>query len=533
MSVQWPDNKVTILENIPTNQKLTLSQSDAALIKSSASKSIKKTLFTDVRGNVFDPHHEDDFNDFNQERLITRQLSKEGPALATGDVNNDGHEDIFLGGAAGQAGNIYLHQGEGRLTRLPSDCFKKDADFEDTSATFFDADGDGDLDLAVGSGGNVATEKDSYVARLYINNGKGQFTKSVKELPSARANISVISPHDFDGDGDADLFVGSRSVPGVFGVNPKHLLLINDGKGLFTDGTERYAYELKDAGMITDAEWVDMDGDSKKDLVTVSDWGTAMILKNSGRRLQKLNSNLDSLTGWWSELEFSDLDGDGDQDLVLGNAGLNIPYPGSKEKPMKLWINDFDENGTIEQITTAHHHNGDYPIHMRKELTAQLPGLKKQNLKATDYSKRNIIETFKPEQVNNSVVKTVNTSESIIAVNEGNGQFKIIKLPYRVQWSCVCGISCDDVNGDGNLDLVMGGNFFEVKPQFSRQDASYGHVLLGDGKLGFDWVNYSESGFFVREEIRELNSFVDKNGRKYMVAAINNGEPRVFQYNKK
>jgi len=289
---------------------------------------------------------------------------------------------------------------------------------------------------------------------------------------------------------------------------------------------------LKDAGMITDAKWVDMDGDKKQDLVTVSDWGAPRVMRNSGKRLGKWNSSLDSLNGWWKVIESADLDADGDQDLIFGNAGLNIPNGVAKDKPMKLWINDFDANGTIEQIMTLHNKGGDYPVHMRREMTAQLPGLKKQNLKATDYSKRKIQELFNPEIVNNSLVKSVNISESIVAVNEGNGKFSIIKLPTRVQWSCVCGISCTDVNKDGNIDLVMGGNFFDLKPQFSRQDASYGHVLLGDGKLGFEWTNYSESGFFIKDQIKHLKSFTDKKGRRYMFAAINNEKPRVFEYSK-
>jgi enediyne biosynthesis protein E4 len=245
-----------------------------------------------------------------------------------------------------------------------------------------------------------------------------------------------------------------------------------------------------------------------------------------------LNSSLDSLQGWWKTVEFNDLDNDGDQDLILGNEGINTPYVATKENPVKLWINDFDENGTIEQITTVRQGNGDYPIHMRKELMAQLPNLKKQNLKASDYSKRTIDNIFKPDVVNNSLMRSVNISESIIAVNNGMGKFSIVKLPARVQWSCICGISCSDVNKDGQMDIIMGGNNFNMKPQFSRQDASYGHVLLGDGKLGFEWENYSESGFFIREEIRHLKSFRDKKGNQYLIAVINGGQPKVFNYTK-
>jgi hypothetical protein len=289
---------------------------------------------------------------------------------------------------------------------------------------------------------------------------------------------------------------------------------------------------VKDAGMITDAKWLDIDGDGKQDLVTVSEWGFPMVLKNSGRRLTRWTSALDSLQGWWKALESADLDGDGDLDLILGNKGLNTPYVGTKDHPMKLWINDFDENGTIEKIITSHYNDGDYPIHMRKELTAQLPGLKKQNLKASEYSKRTIHQLFDPQTVENSIVRPVNVSTSVIAVNDGNGKFSIVTLPERVQWSCVSAISAVDVNNDGILDLVMGGNNFEFKPQFSRQDASYGHVLIGDGKMKFTWTEFLKSGFYVREEIRHLEYFTDKSGTRHIIAAINNGPARVFKINK-
>jgi len=532
VSVIWPDNKVTILKDVKANQKITLLQREATDLKLPDEARIKSALFAEVKGNSFESHLEDPFNDFDQEILLTQQLSREGPAVAVGDVNKDGNEDIFVGGAKGQPGNIYLHKGKGKLDLSFNDCFVVDKDFEDTAAAFFDADGDGDLDLAVGSGGNIAAEKESYMPRIYLNNGKGEFVRSGEKLPLAKTNISVIAPFDFDNDRDVDLFVGSRSVPGVFGINPKHLLLVNNGDGSFSDGTDRYAYDLKEAGMVTDAKWLDIDGDQKQDLITISEWGSPLVLKNSGRGLTKWNCSLDSLYGWWKVMESLDVDSDGDQDLILGNSGLNIPYVATNENPVKLWINDFDENGTIEQIMTCHINNGDYPIHMKKEMTTQLPELKKQNLKASDYSKRTVQELFAPAIVNNSLVKTVTRSESLIAVNEGNGRFSTVNLPDRVQWSCVCGILCTDVNSDGFTDLVMGGNNFGMKPQFSRQDASYGHVLLGNGKLAFEWQDYAESGLFIRDEMRHLHSFADKQGKKYMIAAINNMQPKVFKYNK-
>lgn len=531
--VVWPDNRVTTLTNVKADQKIVLSQSDAKKdVLSNSPVRPEPPLLSELGKTSLEKHQEDLFDDFNQERLVTKQLSKEGPALAIGDINNDGNEDVFIGGAKGQAGQIYLHEGLGKLKPQPSPCFQEDADFEDTAASFFDADGDGDLDLAVGSGGNIAVEKNSYLTRLYINNGKGQFVRSQENIPFTKSNTSVIAPNDFDEDGDIDLFVGARSVPGVYGVNPQHLLLVNNGNGTFVDGTERYAYDIKDAGMVTDAKWLDVDGDKKQDLVTIAEWGTPLVLKNGGRRLTKWSSSLDSLNGWWKVMESADLDQDGDFDFIFGNSGLNIPYKATEASPVKLWINDFDENGTIEQVMTYHKSDNDYPVHMRKEMTGQLPSLKKQNLKASDYSKRTVKELFKPGVMQNTLVKSVAISASIIAINQGNGKFSIKNLPDRVQWSCVCGISCTDVNNDGNIDLVMGGNNFDSKPQFSRQDASYGHVLLGDGKLGFEWKNYLESGFFIREQIRHIQVFADKNGQQYLLAAINNEIPRVYKYNK-
>ncbi len=531
LRVIWPDSRTQKIANVKADQTLQLDQKNAKNKYVYPSLKNESPLLQELTIGGLVPHVDNNYSDFDYEGLIYKKLSQEGPSLAVGDIDGDGNEDIFLGGAKGVAGQIYKHKGNGKLQLLGQNVLIKDADYEDTAAAFFDADGDNDLDLIVGSGGNQVGEELSYLNRLYLNNGKGKFSASEHQLATTFKNVSTISPHDYDGDGDIDVFIGSRSVVGTYGVDPNHLFLVNNGDGTFIDATERVGYDLKDAGMITSSLWTDIDGDDKKDLVTVSDWGTVNIYKNNGRRLQKMNSSLDALPGWWGSIESADLDNDGDNDLILGNQGGNLHYKPDMDHPMKIWINDFDNNGTIEQIVTQNNDGKDYPLHQKQEMTEQLVSLKKQNIKASDYAKRTVQELFPKEIIDNSIQKKVVTSNSIVAINNGNGDFSIKELPQRVQLSCVCGITCTDINNDGNLDLIMGGNDFEFKPQYSRLDANYGSVLLGNGKMDFEWQDYNDSGFYVRGEIKHLKQFKDHKGNTFMVAAINNNTPKIFLIN--
>ncbi|MEL6303333.1 MAG: FG-GAP-like repeat-containing protein [Bacteroidota bacterium] len=525
--IVWPNDKTALLTEVKANQLLKLNQEDATETYIPQKPNKPETLLKPLSNDRFMTHKENNYNDFDYEGLIYKKLSQEGPAMAVADVNGDGHEDVYIGGAKGSEGFLYIHQGEGKFKLAKQASFSKDASFEDTAAIFLDSDSDGDLDLMVGSGGNEFNQETKYRTRLYLNNGTGAYTASEQTIPSTFKNVATLSVSDFDNDGDPDVFIGSRSVVGVYGPNPDHLLLENRD-GQFVDATERRGYDLKDEGMVTDAIWADVDGDGKDDLITVSEWDTPKVYKNMGRRISKIPTSLDSLSGWWNTVAAQDLDKDGDLDLILGNQGENLHYRPSKENPMKLWVNDFDNNGTIEQIVTLHDKGGDYPIHQKKELTGQLVSLKKENLKASDYARRTIHELFPESVIQQSIVKESRISSSVIAVNEGNGKFTIKKLPPRAQFSCICGISCADVNGDGNLDLIMAGNNFEYKPQFSRLDANYGNVLLGDGNFNFEWQNYNESGFFIREEVKHLAQLKDNKGNRFIIAAVNEGKPQIF-----
>ncbi len=531
LRVIWPDNRSQKLENVSANQNLSFTYSLTDKKHNPWKQDAKKTLLREVQNNKVVTHKENNYNDFDYEGLIYKSLSQEGPALAVGDFDADGNEDIFIGGSKDQSGTLYRHMGKGNLVPVSLIAFAEDANFEDTAATFLDADGDSDLDLLVGSGGNQVGEEQSYHVRLYLNNGRGLFSKSENQIPATFKNIATMTPHDFDNDGDVDVFVGSRSVVGSYGVDPNHLFLTNNGDGTFEDATERYAYDLKDAGMITHAIWSDMNGDSKKDLVTTSEWGTTNVYKNTGRRLSKMKTSLDSLSGWWNVVTSADLDNDGDNDLVIGNQGTNLHYKPTANNPMRMWINDYDNNGTLEQIVTLSQNGKDYPLHQKQEMTEQITALKKQNIKASVYATKTVDELFPKKIFEKSIMKEARTSESIVAINEGGGKYSIKKLPSRVQLSCVCGITCADVNEDGHLDIIMAGNNFEFKPQYSRLDANYGSVLLGDGAMNFEWQDYNTSGFFVRDEVKHLRKFKDAGGKTFVVTAINNSKPKIFAIN--
>ena len=529
LQVIWPNGKFQTIKKVANNCTINLKIADAKSNYVSKSK-VSKSIFSEKK-TPFLAHKENDYIDFDYEGLVSKMISQEGPSLAVADINGDGNEDIFIGGAKGQSGKIYLNKGNGNYSIVAQKDLEGDANYEDTAASFFDADNDGDQDLLVGSGGNEKADQKNYKNRLYLNNGKGTFVKSKSNIPTSNNNVSVVAANDFDNDGDVDVFIGSRSVPGVYGIDPKHLLLENDGKGNFTNTIDKKAFKVNSVGMITDAVWEDIDNDSKKDLILVGEWTAPMIFKNTGRRLTVFKSNLTEYQGFWNSVSCVDLNNDGKRDLILGNKGTNTNYKATKENPMKLFVNDFDSNGTIEQIATRSIDGKDLPISLKQELAKQIPSIKKKNLSYADYSKKTFQELFAQEVVDNSIQKTVNIQESVIAINKGNGKFEIKLLPKEVQFSCVNSICTMDVNNDGILDLILGGNQYEFKPQFSRLDANHGSVLLGSKKGTFSWMPYNQSGFYLKGEVRQLKAIKDKTKAVSIIAVVNNNTPKIFKRN--
>ncbi len=528
--VLWPNRAKTLLQNPPIDTILTvdfnavdkMANGDIQLRKANPHNFLQEV------DSPFEVHEEDRYIDFYQEGLTMRMLSQEGPRTATADVNGDGLDDVYIGGASGYAGQLYLQTADG-FQEASQEAFNKAAPYEDTAVTFFDADGDGDADLFVGSGGNNWPAGSRPMQdRIYINDGAGNFSQLPEPFPVNGMNTAVALPYDFDEDGDLDLFVGSRSIPGTYGMPPRSYLYLNQGDGKFTDAAMQIAPQFQDLGMVTDALLVNLLGDEKPELVVIGEWSSPQIFEIRDRRLERVASNLNDYSGWWYTLEAADLDGDGDQDLVMGNRGENFYFSGSKEKPVKLWLKDFDNNGDVEKIITQTIDGRDMTVPLKKELTSQISSLKKQSLKHTQFAEKAIQDLFPPEVLNDAIVRVGNYFKTSIAINEGNGQFTMKPLPKEVQFSCVCGIFCKDLNGDNQPDLVLAGNDSGFMPQFSKLDASFGHVLINQGDGTFNRMENRDAGFFIRGDVKQFLP-VEIRGESYLLATINEAKPKLYK----
>jgi hypothetical protein len=522
--VLWPGQEKQVLSDLEVDRLIVLKISEAEWTPPVDPRPEPEVLRE--KDSPFEPHRENDYVDFNYEGLIWEMLSREGPAMDVADINGDGLDDVFIGGATNYAGKLYIQSADGHMQSRENSCFAEDRMYEDTYVLFLDVDGDGDQDLYVGSGGNDKHENSPLLRdRLYLNMGMGRFEPSREAIPDFRYNTSVVAPCDFDRDGDQDLFVGSLSVSRMYGINPKHCLLENKGSGSFLDITESRAYDLRRLGMLSDAVWEDMDGDGMQDLLCVGQWMAPVVFRNSGRRLSRMESSLDTLNGWWNAVALADLDGDGDRDLVLGNRGLNSHIRPGRNCPVKLFVNDFDNNGTIEQIATRFTEGKDKPISLKREISMQIPFLDNEHLSFLEYAGKSIHELFPEDVLANSIVREVSMAESILAFNEGNMVFRVEALPRDIQLSSVNTIHVSDLNQDGWADLVLGENSLNMKPQFGRMDAGFAQVLMGSDS-GFDPPRrIGRPGLGEVKSIRELSI----QGRRHLILGVNNDKVRLYE----
>jgi hypothetical protein len=534
ITVTWPDGKKTVLNDVVTNQVIKLKQDDAQLINEPSSPRAS-TLLTVAKfeKDVF-VHEENDFVDFDRDKLVYHMLSREGPRISTGDINGDGLDDFFVGGAKGFPSATFVQNSTGKFTRTNVSLFENSAIAEDLASLFFDADKDGDLDLYVCTGSNeFSSSSDALADRLYFNDGKGNLTRSDQVLPTgAFENTSTVKASDFDRDGDLDLFVGTRSNAFLYGEPMNGYLLENDGHGKFNDITADVAPALSRLGMITDASWADVDGDQNDDLIVVGEYMPIKVFYNEGAKLvdKTESAGLGKSNGWWNRVEPADLDHDGDLDFVVANYGLNSRFKASAEKPISMYVNDFDKNGTVEQIVCMYSGDKNYPMVLRHDLVSQIPSLKKKYLRYESYKDQTIENIFSPEEMKGTIeVKAFELGSGVLWNDNGKLNFK--RLPIEAQYSPMYAIEIYDFDGDGNLDILMGGNQYGVKPEIGRYDASYGILLKGDGKKDFKVVSSGESGFLVQGEIRDMSRLKVK-GKNAILVARNNASV-VFYYTKK
>ena len=531
VAVQWPDEKKQVLKNIKADITLTLNEKDATekieLQQKGVNALYGNITNESITGNI--RHRENDFVDFDIERLLPKMLSTEGPKLAAGDVNGDGLEDFYMGSALGDTAKIFIQNKNGHFVQKIQPAFIKDKYFENIGAEFFDADNDGDLDLIIASGGNQARQGSPYLQpRLYINDGKGNFARSSKGL-TVSINASCVRVNDFNGDGKKDIFIGARNVPGSYGLIPSSALLQNNGNGQFTDVTKSIAPDLLNLGMVTDAQWADVDGDGIKELIVVGDWMPVTILKYMNDKF-RIISQISNSSGWWNCLTIADINNDGKPDLIAGNFGLNSNIKADKQHPAKLYVDDFDNNGQTECIPVYYKTDGKaYPYYLKGELESQLPFIKKKFLKFDDYAGKSIDQIFSKEQLQHASVLTVTQTQTCVFINDGKGHFSMQPLPPMAQLSPVFGILAKDLDGDGIKDLFLAGNFFGLKPQTGRFDASYGTTLLGNAQHQFNYISPSQSGLFIKGEARDILNIKTNNGSDDIIVAINNANLYLFK----
>jgi len=521
VKVEWPDGKIEIKNNIKIDQTIEFKHQNALELKNNPK--INKTIFSSS-DNIDFKHTENPANDFNFQIFLPYLYSNSGSRMAKGDVNGDHLEDLYLGGARNQAGKIFLQQKKGNFISYNQPDIVKDSSSEDQDAVFFDADGDKDLDLYVVSGEyNMSLNDKRQQDRLYINDGKGNFKRDAKAIPPEFINSKFVKAFDIENDGDIDLFIGGTVMPFAYPLASPSFILKNNGKGEFV------LDKSVNLGILTDVEIIDLNKDGFLDLIIVGEWMTPKILINQkGNFTDQVTDKYFStnLSGWWNRIIASDLDNDGDMDLVAGNIGNNTQMHISESNPLMLYFNDFEKNKTIDAFMTYYIQGKAYPNASRDEALEQMVSLRKKFTNYQSYSAAGIEDILTPEELKSAFKFYINFTETCIFENTGNS-FIVKKLPIQAQFSPVHGISIDDFNRDGKKDILLAGNNSNYRLRIGKMDANHGVLLTGNGKLGFEYVPQQVSGLKIKGDVKDIKKVNDNT----LVFFINNGKTLSYKIN--
>ncbi len=531
--IEWPFHAKTTKLNVAANQHLDIYSSKALPKTNTINQKESVTLFENTTDlDIKHKHTENDFDDYAKQTLLPHKLSQLGPALAVADVNNDGQEDVFIGGAAGESPKLYLQQSSGSFSSTDNVFWTKEKAYEDVDAHFADFNADGFVDLYVVSGGNQYPKNDPhYIDRVYMNNGDGKFVKGAI-LNVNRVSGSAVSAADYDNDGDTDLFVSGRHTPHQY-PTPTSSSILENVNGQLVDVSSQVAPELKDIGMITDAVWSDFDSDGDFDLIAVGEWMPVTVFVNEGGKLiRKAFKDLENTSGWWFRIAKGDFDADGDDDYIIGNLGLNQKYKTSKDTPFDIYYDDFDANGSNDIVLGYYNKGKHFPLRGFSCSSEQIPELKENFKKYDVFASLELNEVYGEANLKNALRYEVQTFESIYLENKGTGNFKITPLPYLAQLSNINDILVDDYNNDGHLDLLGIGNLFDLEIESPRNDAGTGILLVGDGSGKFSAIPSKESGFFANKNAKKIKRLRGKNATYFLVANNNDSLQIIKQVRK-
>lgn len=538
----WPDQTSQIVQNIPADKTITLHIKNATVCSNIEQKS--HPLFSEIThaAGMDKNFAEIDFIDFDIQKLIPHKLTQYGPSLAIGDLNNDGLDDFIAGGCSPFYASIFIQEKNGTFSRSKLSNSNIPQLQDDAGLLLFDADGDKDLDLYIASGGaENEPQSKAYTDHFYTNDGNGKFKEETLDITNNRTAKSCIAAHDYDNDGDLDLFVGGRVVPGSYPSPTSSFFYQNEssnGKVSFRDVTKTHASELFQMGMVTSAVWSDADNDGKKDLVIAMDWGAINIFKNDGKKLKKIKTNIEDQTGWWNSIVSCDIDNDGDMDYIAGNYGYNGFLQPSKNYPIHVYGNDFDNNGSFDAVFSSFRKssiNGsikEFPLAGRDEFIRQMTIMKEKFTNYTTYASTEMNKIFSEAALKNVLKLSVNTFHTSWIENKGNFQFEMHTLPIEAQFAPVYGLVANDFNGDGNVDVAMNGNEYNMAPSLGRYDGFKGLILLGDGKGSFKPLQMKESGFHIAGNGKALGEIFIKN-QYSMIGSQNEGSMKIFSLQQK